>query len=300
MALLPGCDAVGLRAIERLSTQNAGTTTFLELFAPQPPPEVRADCSDWYSNNLCLLAAEQKLAAAIEEQTPDLLFLQEIWHQPDCEEAGRPAELNAAPYVCAAGSDLQIQRLLPDGYRFGCAGEYPDNCIAFRDRVFEPDGGSCDDDCSALLVSNPAACGRDGRLASIRGRIASGHAIFVVVHTNAGVGEEAEDCRAAQLEAIQQALASEPASTAIFMAGDFNFDPEFYDGADAQALAHMVAALGLTRLPVDGYTHLISMMQLDQLYTRGWPSAPSVSCLPRFLDESEDEANFDHAFVSCR
>ncbi len=297
--------------ITRIATQNAGTTTTLSLVASEPSEDVRAVCADWYSNNLCLLSAEIALHNAILQEAPDLLFLQEMWHQPGCADPARPEETGEAPYVCAADASplerSQLGRVLPENYLFACAHEYPDNCIAFREGTFLPldaDGSpaQCDGvDCSAHMIDNPASCGRDGRLAYLRGTTAEGPAIAVTVHTNAGINEDDRLCREHQLQAIEEVLLAESEGSAIFMGGDFNLSTEPpNDMADEAAFDKLNASLGLTPLPVDGVTHLLAPMQLDRILLRTQAPASPAACTRLFLNPSEDNAIFDHAFVTCR
>ena len=292
-------------AITKVATQNAGTTSFLDLVASEPPLEVRQNCTEYYSNNLCLVESEQILLSAIETDQPDVVFLQEMFNQEECADVTRPAEVNEAPYACGAGDSPQIERVLPDGYSYGCATGYPDNCIAFRDNLFEltaPDGvsASCDGiDCSTFMVSNPAECSVDGRIAYLQGESEGVPFVLVVVHANAGVNPEDAECRRAQLESIEAVLLEKSSDTPLVIAGDFNLDPNLYATEDAVAFIDMLDSLKLTWLPVDGNTHLISQIKLDHVLTRGLLGLGGADCSVRFLDEGEDHVLFDHAFVLC-
>ena len=292
--------------IERLATLNAGTTPLLSLLADDPPPKVRTNCSDWYSNNLCLLWAEQTLQATIVQEVPDLIFLQEMWNQDDCGKADRPAEVSAEPYVCAAGEGSQLERVLPQGYQYACGHSYPDNCIAFRFGTFLPtlpDGSqaACDgNDCSAHMVDIQAECGTDGRLAMMRGLTADGPTILAVVHTNAGIDGDDAVCRSQQILALTQVLLDESSDTVILMGGDFNLDPQKTSSLeDVAAFENMRDELGLTPLPVNTATHLLLSMQLDHLLVRGWSASDSAACGVQSLNPSEKKAVFDHFFVRC-
>ncbi len=312
LALLPGCEpgttdagSAPAAALTSLATQNAGTTTWLDLVADSPSEAVRENCSSYYSNNLCWLESEGYLLAAVEDDGPDLVFLQEMWDMPGCHEVERPDEVNQAPYACG-GSGSQLERVLPEGYDYACAAGYPDNCIAFRQGTMElrsPEGtqASCDGrDCSDFLVSNPADCGGDGRIAWMSADTEAGALALVVVHAAAGAVAEDLECRAAQLQSIQAVLEALPEDTSIAMAGDFNLDPEIYEGVDAQTFAELQESLGLTRLEADQATHLISHVSLDHLLIRGPVVAGDLSCKVRFLDEGQQDTMFDHGFVSCR
>jgi hypothetical protein len=286
-------------AVASLATQNTGTTTWLDVVADSPSEELRQVCSDWYDNNLCVEGTETLVGAAVVEDAPDLLFLQEVWDQRNCAEAGRPDEVNEAPYACSLGDDPQPARLLPTDWWWGCAAGYPDNCIAFPPSTATPAG--CDgQDCSALVEDLDAGCGSVGRIATWALETEAGPLVAVVVHTNAGAFEDDIACRARQLEAIQVVLEALPAETSIAMAGDFNLDPALYEGADAEAFRSLVEALGLRWL--EGYeeSHRISHVKLDHLLVRG-PALPSeLDCTARYLDEGEPDVMLDHAWVGCR
>ncbi|MBT3223280.1 MAG: hypothetical protein HN348_29760, partial [Proteobacteria bacterium] len=199
----------------------------------------------------------------------------------------------------------QIERVLPDGYAYGCASGYPDNCIAFREEHFEltaPDGVSaaCNGiDCSTYVVSNPADCSVDGRIALLEGKSEDVPFILAVVHANAGVDPEDAACRHSQLKSIESVLLDKPSDTPIIIAGDFNLDPDIYATEDVDAFNEMLESLQLTWLPVDDNTHLISQFKLDHVMVRGLSSLREADCSARYLDENEDNVLFDHAFVLC-
>jgi len=282
-----------------LATQNAGTTTWLDLVATEPPPEARQVCADWYDNNLCRVDSEAHLATALDEEAPDLILLQEVWDQSGCAEPTRPDEVDLDPYACSAGSGPQLERVLHEDHDWACAAGYPDNCVAFRRDLFEPDTPCDGRDCSAQMVSNPSPCGPDGRIAWLPGSTEAGAAIAVVVHASAGVGGESTACRADQLRSATAALASEPPETRLFVAGDFNFDPTLVEGDDATALTEMIHTLDLVPLVVDAPTHRISLVQLDHVLVRA-PELDRARCTTRFVDDGEQVTLFDHALVTCR
>lgn len=295
-----GGDSPGLT---RVVTQNAGTTTYLSLVADEPDEDVRQRCADWYDNNLCLLASEDLLAQALAEPVPQLLFLEEMWDQAGCDDPGRPEAVAEDPYACGLEGS-QWERVIPQDLDYGCASGYPDNCIAWDPLQFQPVGppgaAPCQGrDCSSLLVSNPAGCSVDGRIAYLEGEAETGPLVAVVVHTSAGVDADDVACRAAQLASIQQVLLALPQDTAIVMAGDFNLDPEIYTGDDAAAFSDLLQTVGLERLPTDAPTHRITQVTLDHLLVRGAAFSTQAECQVRFLDEDQQQIMFDHGFVSC-
>ena len=290
---------VSVPAVLSLATQNAGTTTYLDLVADSPSEDVRQICSDWYGNNMCLAGTEDQLADAVAQEAPGLLFLQEVWDQASCDDDHRPGEADLAPFVCSLGSERQPARVLPTDWWWGCAGGYPDNCIAFPPTLATPTG--CDgQDCSAMVVSNSAPCGPDGRIAYWELDTAAGSLVAVVVHTNAGAFEDDAACRVQQLESIQAVLAALPSDTSIAMAGDFNLDPQVYESADASAFEALVSGLGLTWLGGYDESHRISHVKLDHLLVRGAAVAAGLECGARYLDEDETDVMLDHAWVMCR
>ena len=289
--------AASTPAVQSLATQNTGTSTSLSVVSDSPDEDVRAEAEAWYGNNLCRLGTEAILRDTIVAEEPDLLFLEETWYQPNCDAEGRPPEMAQDPWVCSAGDGWQLERLLPAEWSWACAAGYPDNCLAFAPGLAPATG--CDGrDCSALMVSNPAACGPDGRIAYLELDTAAGPLVAVVVHTSAGITLDDMDCRAAQLESIQAVLATLPAETSIAMAGDFNLDTDLFDGADAQAYAELIAALGLTELEQSEETHRVSHLRIDHLLVRG-PAVAQPACTVRFLDAEADEQMMDHGWVGC-
>jgi len=124
--------------------------------------------------------------------------------------------------------------------------------------------------------------------------------VAVVVHTSAGMEADDVTCRADQLGSIQAVLEAYPSDTSIVMAGDFNLDPEYYTGADAEAMGDLAETLGLETLETDGETHRISHVRLDWVLVRGGAVASEMGCAVRFLDEGEDDLMLDHGWVMCR
>jgi hypothetical protein len=291
--------AVSSPPVLSIATQNAGTTTYLDMVADSPAEAVREVCSTWYSNNLCVEGTETQLADAVSQEAPDLLFLQEMWDQASCDDDDRPGEANLAPFVCSLGSDNQLSRVLPADWWWGCAGGYPDNCVAFPPALTTPTG--CDgQDCSSLVVSHDGGCGDPGRIAYWELDTSAGPLVAVVVHTNAGMFEDDIACRAQQLDSIAAVLAALPPETSIAMAGDFNLDPELYESGDAEAFASLVADLGLSWLGGYDESHRISHVKLDHVLVRGAALATGQVCEARYLDEGEADVMLDHAWVGCR
>ncbi|MFH1467620.1 MAG: endonuclease/exonuclease/phosphatase family protein [Pseudomonadota bacterium] len=294
----PEDSAAPTPAVLSLATQNAGTSTSMAVVSDSPDDATRAEAEAWYDNNLCRTGSEAILRDTLAAEQPDLFFLQEAWHQPNCDEEGRPPEMAEAPWVCSAGDGWQMERLLPDDWSWACAAGYPDNCLTFSPSLATPAG--CDGrDCSALLLPSPAPCGAEGRIAYLPLDTAAGPLVAVVVHTNAGVFADDIDCRAAQLQGIQEVLAALPTATSVAMAGDFNLDPAVFEGADAAAYAALMEAVGLTELDQPEDTHRVSHMRLDHVLVRG-AAVAKPACSVRFLDAQAEEQMMDHGWVGCR
>jgi endonuclease/exonuclease/phosphatase family metal-dependent hydrolase len=115
------------------------------------------------------------------------------------------------------------------------------------------------------------------------------------------VNADSRLCREQQLQAIKEVLLAESEDSTIFMGGDFNFGTQPpNERIDEAAFDDLNEALGLTPLPVEGFTHLLVEMQLDRILARTQAETSPAECSALFLNTSEDNAIFDHAFVSCR
>lgn len=134
----------------------------------------------------------------------------------------------------------------------------------------------------------------------LRGRTDQGPSTLVVMHLYVDLTEEDDDCRAAQIQATQEALGALPTDEGIVMAGDFNLDPDQWEGPDVDSLHAMVDDLGLERIETGGPTHMLLDVTIDLLFSRGWTGAETAECEVTFLDEGSDEPMIDHALVSCR
>lgn len=265
--------------ITSVATQNTGTTPWLSLVSDQPDEEVRASCEEHYDNNLCLSTTEEHLASALAADLPDVVFLQEVWDSGRCQSS----ELTEAPYACSQEGP-QLDRVLPEGWSWGCAQGYPDTCLAWSEAVFQAQGEVED------LVAD---CGPPGRVAMVQGR----GALLVSVHLNAGATDDDALCRVAQLGALEERLLAEPADTDLLVGGDFNFDPSLSNQADVAAFDSLINSVGLEALPVDDSTHRISLIQLDHLLARGLEL--QGGCEVGFADEGTGQTMLDHALVRC-
>ena len=307
-ALAPaaGCGGEGdLEPLHRLANQNAGTTPTLDLIAPS---ELRANCATWYTNDLCSVDSEAVIAGAVTERRPDVMMLEEVWDQTRCAEPDRPPETHESPYACAAGDDHQVARLVPEGYSWACSTAERDAmaCVTFRDAAFVPldgdgrDAACADRHCSDLRRRIESDCEHEGHMSYLRGRTADGPTTLVVMHLYVDLTEDDDDCRALQLRATRDALAALPDDEAIVIAGDFNLDPDQWEGPDVDALADLVSTLGLERIETGGPTHMILDVTIDLLFSRGWTGAGTASCEVTFLDEDSPDPMIDHALVACQ
>ncbi|MBT3221105.1 MAG: endonuclease/exonuclease/phosphatase family protein [Proteobacteria bacterium] len=293
-------------SILAVATQNAGTTPFLDGFGESP---MRDNCDVYYCNDLCSVDAESVLAQAITDRQPDILMLEEVWDQRRCSDADRPTEVNEAPYACSAGDDHQLSRILAEDYYYACSDGIRETqtCVTFRSSVFSPlksDGseGDCDGrNCSQMLVDLPADCEEEGTMAYLRGKTAAGQATtLMVMHLYTDFASGTQECRASQLQAAHEALLTLPEDEMLLIAGDFNLDPDQWEGPDIDALQKMVDEVGLVRLPTEGPSHMILDITIDLVFHRGWALASSVTCETVFLDEDAQVPMIDHAMIDCQ
>ena len=261
-----------------VATQNAGTTPLLDLVEES---ELRETCEAWYENNLCTLDAERLLAEALAEDPPDLLFLQEVWHEDWCE--GLEGEALLAPFACSEPG-VPLERVLPEGSDWQCSPAYPDNCIVYGER-FEPD----------TWTDMGAECSAPGRTAKLSGLLDGEPTTLVVVHTNAGFDQDSVDCRVEELRDVQDHLAT--VDGALILGGDVNHDPSV-DREDSTAFAELLEATGMVRLEDDGPTARLLQNDLDVVTTRH--VLPYGSCSVRFVDAGTSPLMFDHGLVTCR
>jgi len=289
--------------ITRVATFNAGTTPWMLLLDPRLVRQ-RFDCRGWYDNNLCTLAAENALRRMIERTRPDVLFLQEMWAEHWCSDAERPQRINAKPYACAA-SGQQLHRVLPRDYGFACAATHPDNCFAFRRKVFQPAGAAeqCDGrDCGDLVEPLGNTCTGAGRIATLTGTTRAGPTMLINVHLVAAPRLSDQRCRAQQVAPLTKKLGGLPATTTILVGGDFNFDLVNLLGRDRDAVEQLRKAADLQVLPAPEQppTNRLINSNFDFVMARGWPERAPVVCRHRIADLDLASKFFDHLYVDCR
>ncbi|HJN77557.1 MAG TPA: hypothetical protein QGF58_26785 [Myxococcota bacterium] len=261
-----------------VATQNAGTTPYLDLVEES---SLRKTCEDSYENNLCTLPAEMALADALADDPPDVLFLQEIWHPEWCE--GLDADAMVEPFACA-GEGHPLDRVLPPGMTWQCSPAYPDNCIATSDR-FDAD----------TWTDLGADCSGPGRTALFTGLLDEVPTTLVVVHTNAGFGQDDVDCRVEEFADIEEHLVG--LDDVLILGGDVNHDPSV-DREDSAAFAQLLDAAGMIRLEDDGPTARLLDQDLDVVATRH--ALPYGDCTVVFVDAGTSPLMFDHGLLTCR
>lgn len=276
-----------------IAVQNAGTTPFLDLVAPWSG---RATCEDGYSNNLCTADAERALARALADASPTIVSLQEMWHDPWCDDPGRDPAWDAPPFACATRGS-QVARVLPAGLHHACAPGYPDNCLAWDPARFTPDLDTAGPDHGLSLTDLTSTCAGPGRVATLSGTFDGDPTTLAVVHLNAGPFGPDQTCRADQLVALDAAIADSPDARWI-VAGDFNLDLDTGPGPDRAAVDAMRADHGLRRVPDDGDTSRLLPGDLDAVLVRDVDDA--ARCTVRFVDDGAvDPVQYDHALLVC-
>lgn len=190
-----------------------------------------ADCLD-YAFNLCSIQIEDRFAERIREIDPDVVALQEIVSDAQCDELGTEPD---ATKVCHAArravEPAQVRRLLGPAYSITCDTRRGFECIGVHQRFGDIEGcqpgGLCfladtadaGDGCDpGFSISAATLILNDGmRVRLVNGHPPSGNAI---------------GCRRDQLERAFVGVESlAPAGKPTIAAGDFNLDP--FSGSDA-------------------------------------------------------------------
>lgn len=288
----PGDDDTDVARGLVVATQNAGTTPFMDALEPSP---LRADCESGFENNLCTLDAEDALRDALAVSRPDLVALQEMWHDPWCDETDREPRWSSPPFVCARRGS-QAARVLPEGHHHACSPGYPDNCLGWNPETFQADLPTTGPDHGLALTDLTSGCARPGRIALVQGSLLGQRATLVVVHTNAGPFPDDQSCRADQLGALVARIAADPDGL-WFVAGDFNVDVDTGPGPDRAVIDTLRDTHGLRRLPDDGSTARLLPGDLDAVLVRGLDDLGD--CTVRFVDEDIRPLMMDHALVTC-
>jgi hypothetical protein len=215
-------------------------------------PPYTAETSDivdeFYQNSLSWNPAEAALTTWLAETNPDIAVFQEIFHDPWCLDIDRPQD-ESLDLVCNGFTDdrrLQVQRMLGERYQYACGARKPDICIAIR-RDFGTVAGCDAADCvieweGAVPLSDCTSRDRIGRVLITR---ADGTLLNLVGwHGTSGALPDDSDCRADQLRLVfEDAGDGEPLfreGMPNLLAGDFNFDPMLFVGADVDYLAARV------------------------------------------------------------
>lgn len=292
LALTVGCGPGALAPVV-IASQNAGTTPFMEILNSS---DLRSTCEDYYDNNLCLLDSEQALAQTLAEAQPTLVFLQEMWHQPGCDDVDRPSEVQTAPFVCA-GEGKQPPRVLPEGMAWSCSPGYPDNCIGWNPARFVPELDCAGLDCGENLEDLQTGCADPGRIAVLPGELDGEPTTLAVMHTTAGFNSDNIDCRVEQIEGLAARL-SDADGQRLVVAGDVNLDPAGESTDDVEALLDLFEQIGLVRLVDDGDTSRLLEQDFDVVAVRDLHQ--ELACGVSFVDEGLSPLMFDHGLLMCR
>jgi hypothetical protein len=176
-------------------------------------------CQDGYAFKLCEKATEDAVRDQIASLAPDVIALQEVL--PSCDGVVE----DDPTYVCHAdhaSNELQIERILPDGYAFACDDRNGYECVAVKEEVAslsssyvvgDPVGSDDDEDCDpGFTVGEITVSPRDAMSFTL-----------VNGHPQSGfIGA----CRRKQLQQVFTEFIGGP----TVLSGDWNLDP--FSGVD--------------------------------------------------------------------
>ena len=269
--LLPACDAAGGAVhqdsvVEELSldlsdertaptpqqftviTFNVGTTDHLQHDKDEDEGDGDGYTSTHaarnaahYSNNLAWRPAEDALKGFLAETRPHLVFFQELFFDPWCEDIAPEPGFDFVCDTYDPEGPKQVERLLGENYFIACAAGHPDNCVGVRKDFGILPGCPGDGLCMGGLegLPPPSGCTKGERVGTAVIRLTDGRLIHAVnAHTVAGMTEEDMACRKAHFEQIFVDRGDgKPAAfgEVNLVAGDMNTDPFIMAGVDPSA-----------------------------------------------------------------
>jgi hypothetical protein len=185
------------------------------------------DCKA-YAYNLCLVQVEQRVADGIAALKPDVLTLQEVTSDAQCEaiDESDPGKVCHPDHRSAEPS--QVRRILGPDYSIACDARNGYECVAVATGFGAIAGCERGALCAtqAQTPASPDGCDAGFTVSAVTVEPDEGPA-FVVVNGHPPSGTE-DECRDAHLKAIFESTAEEPALVGdgpALVSGDFNLDP---------------------------------------------------------------------------
>ncbi len=198
-----------------------------------------------YKYKLCYASTEERIAAGIAAQHPDVISLQEVLSLEQCEAVteNEPAMACFAEHMAVVKE--QSRRLVGPGYTIACDTRNHFECVAVKmafgsiagcplgelctdadvDETAPPPGAGCDDGFSVSAVTILPRHARPFRL--------------VDLHPPSG---KAVDCRRAALVQVFEGARALARGPRTLLSGDFNLDPFAGNDASEQYLRAHVGA----------------------------------------------------------
>ena len=184
--------------------------------------------NDEYLVNLCRVDVEQRLAENIQALSPDIISLQELVSDKQCEAFTEEDPRRVCHPDHRAEEPTQARRLVGPDYTIACDGRNGFECVAVATSFGTIDGcepgALCAD--AAITPANPEGCD-GGFTVSAVDVVPTGGPAFRVINGHPPSGFETA-CRHAQMRQIfegheGEAPLAEDGPT--LLAGDFNLDP---------------------------------------------------------------------------
>lgn len=204
--------------------------------------EHAAEVDAHYGNSLSWNPAEAKAAEFLAELKPEIVALQEVFHDPWCEGIEVKPELDLVCSDYSLDRPYQMERLLGDDYQIACNLDAEDRCAAVRKDFGRFVGCPLDEVCFGGIWGpglEAVNCSKSARIGSIEIELTDGRVLVLVnAHANAGMKESDMECRKHQFQQIFVDRGDgKPAAfgAANLIMGDLNTDPFLLAGADPSA-----------------------------------------------------------------
>jgi hypothetical protein len=283
---------------------------------------VDAECAGPYLYNLCRRDIEARLSDAIAELRPDIVALQEVVSDAQCDEIEETDSTKVCHFEHRASEPNQVRRLVGPDYTIACDARNAYECVAVS-RTFGTIRG-CEPGALCLHARTPAAsdgCDAGFTVSAVEVE-PRGMPPFTLVNAHPPSGLAAE-CRNEQLQQIFEGRADERLAAPegpTLLAGDFNLDPfnenpllsddpsvvtwNAWVGPDRRFRYHSGPA---ERIPphYTGFFHFGIRFVLDHVasdflegHCTTLGEAPGTSRLDG-LDDSEPHEGTDHRALDC-